>query len=480
MELLIAEEKAITVWTTYFLSSIAKQNWEVSFEANPEPGLSHGFEEIEMPSLDQFAKVDRDFQTPQKLKLSDMLAVDAETLPMPIKRPTNLKTFPVPENKSGKPTDYAAAQRLGIQTVLIEWDRVVEHFDLLFEEIGSLGIGEKKYRAALTQTIMRLQSGVGDANGRALILAARMGQDELASDQGSITVWEAIASMKEEVGNLSKPVATGRQEVLESSQTASDASAGAAVVATDLQALRTKFEVKRIRTSNLGTSFANLGRSYVAMVAKMKQLVADLETKVAGIMQGTFQQSGGAAGGSIPPVQTFGVTWGTGIGPAGGGTGSPTGQEFNELRAKVTAIETESTAMTQAGGLGVGGGSGVGSGGDPGIQIEKILTRLGDMESRVSDESIEMNETVFSSMNDVTVWCVATDVESCGMFWDIFSVLVVMPPKKQTGKERADESYSSHRIETTTFENDLGASMSHTRPAPLYGKNHGTGALAEL
>jgi hypothetical protein len=48
-----------------------------------------------------------------------------------------------------------------------------------------------------------------------------------------------------------------------------------------------------------------------------------------------------------------------------GGTGSPTGQEFSELRAKVAAIETELTAMTQAGGLGVKGGNGVGSGRAP-------------------------------------------------------------------------------------------------------------------
>jgi hypothetical protein len=91
-----------------------------------------------------------------------------------------------------------------------------------------------------------------------------------------------------------------------------------------------------------------------------------------------------------------------------------------------------------------------------------------------------MNGSVLSLVNDVAIWCVSNDVESCGMFWDIFSVLVVMPPKKQTGKERADERFASQRTEMTTFENDLGASMSHIRPAPLYGKNHGTRGLAEL
>jgi hypothetical protein len=65
------------------------------------------------------------------------------------------------------------------------------------------------------------------------------------------------------------------------------------------------------------------------------------------------------------------------------------------------------------------------------------------MESRVSKESIKVDGHVFSSLNDVKLWCVANEVVSCGMFWDLFSALVVMPPKEHTGKDKADETYSS-------------------------------------
>jgi hypothetical protein len=144
IEFIVAQEKAIAVWTTYFLSLVAKQNREVTFGASPMTGDASGAEEIDTPSLDQFAKVDRDFQTPRKLRLSDLLAADADTLPMPLKKPEDIRDFPVPENKSAKPLEYGAAQRLGVQTVLAEWHKVLENFDLLFAEIGSMGVGEKK------------------------------------------------------------------------------------------------------------------------------------------------------------------------------------------------------------------------------------------------------------------------------------------------------------------------------------------------
>jgi hypothetical protein len=70
-------------------------------------------------------------------------------------------------------------------------------------------------------------------------------------------------------------------------------------------------------------------------------------------------------------------------------------------------------------------------------------------------------------------------VPTCGNCWDLFSVLVSMRPKGLSGKERADKQHSSERIKTTIFENNLLASMSHTRPACLYAKG-GIGTLVDL
>ena len=51
-------------------------------------------------------------------------------------------------------------------------------------------------------------------------------------------------------------------------------------------------------------------------------------------------------------------------------------------------------------------------------------------------------------------------VPSMGIFWDAFSALVTMAPKRLTGKERANQQYSSDKINTTTAENELVASNS--------------------
>jgi hypothetical protein len=64
-------------------------------------------------------------------------------------------------------------------------------------------------------------------------------------------------------------------------------------------------------------------------------------------------------------------------------------------------------------------------------------------------------------------------VPSGGVFWDLFSVLVCMKPKQQTRKARADETCSSQRTNLTTLENDLLASMTHTRPEVLFAKKGG-------
>jgi hypothetical protein len=467
VESIVIQEKGIGVWAAYFAGLEAKHERDEFLGSSPNMGSLSGWEEVETPSLDHLSQVARDFRTPKKLKLTDLLSVDAETLPMILVKPEELKRFPLPANPNARPDEYAEAQRIGLATVLSEWHRVSENFEVLFEEFKKFGGGETKYREALTKTIMKLQTGVGEANGRAVILSAKLGSDPVASDHGSITVWEAIRKMQKDISALEVSVESGWKEVRETLAVSKGTAA-------EVKTLGSKVMEMGQRSTNLGLSLQNLGTSYVTVVAQMKASVKALEVKVEGI---ELELGASTVGSAVPPVQTFGVTWGvqTSNG-ASEGVGVQKG-DFETLRKRVNAIEKEVEGKAT---LGAGSEDYVGTGGDVGLQIEQILARIDEMESRVSDESIEMDGHVFSSMNDVKLWCVANDVESCGMFWDLFSSLVVMAPKEQTGKDKADETYSSRRTETTTFENDLGASMSHLRPALLFGKKEGTGKLAEL
>ena len=106
-------------------------------------------------------------------------------------------------------------------------------------------------------------------------------------------------------------------------------------------------------------------------------------------------------------------------------------------------------------------------------KVDKTIQRLGEIEGRVTGESYADGGFVFCSMTEVADWLVAQKVPSGGVFWDLFSVLVCMNPKQQTGKARADETYSSQRTNSTTLENDLLASMTHTRPEILFAKKGG-------
>jgi hypothetical protein len=105
--------------------------------------------------------------------------------------------------------------------------------------------------------------------------------------------------------------------------------------------------------------------------------------------------------------------------------------------------------------------------------IEVLRAKLKEMEGRVTDSSFRLNQYTFSTFYEVRTWCEDHTVATFGIFWDLFSVMVAMKPKYQTGKDMADEKFSSARIKSTPFENDLLASMSHPRPLALFGKKNG-------
>jgi hypothetical protein len=112
-------------------------------------------------------------------------------------------------------------------------------------------------------------------------------------------------------------------------------------------------------------------------------------------------------------------------------------------------------------------------------RIERVLERLGELEGRVTGEAFSMGSYVFCSHMEVAEWIVTKKVPTAGVFWDLFSVLVCMKPKRQTRKDRSDESHSSKRTGSTILENDLEASMTHIRPELLYSKK-GSGEIGRL
>jgi hypothetical protein len=97
----------------------------------------------------------------------------------------------------------------------------------------------------------------------------------------------------------------------------------------------------------------------------------------------------------------------------------------------------------------------------------------------VTDFGFELDDFHFGSKAELRKFVVDEKVPSAGLFWDLFSDMVVMEPKRMTGKEVTDNRYSADRVSTTTLENDLAVSMSHDQPALLFGTTGGQTAPAD-
>jgi hypothetical protein len=75
---------------------------------------------------------------------------------------------------------------------------------------------------------------------------------------------------------------------------------------------------------------------------------------------------------------------------------------------------------------------------EPQIQAKSradILQKLSDLEGRISDDSFQLGGYTFSSEPELADWCKKEGVVSCGMFWDLFSAMVVMIHKQQVKTE---------------------------------------------
>eukprot|EP00978_Attheya_sp_CCMP212_P029238 scaffold103340_cov27-Attheya_sp.AAC.3 len=130
-----------------------------------------------------------------------------------------------------------------------------------------------------------------------------------------------------------------------------------------------------------------------------------------------------------------------------GSTNQKVGREqFDEIKRAVNKLEQQ---------VKIGSGNS-GSSTFFQVQLDQLLDNIMILEGRVIDESVQSLMTMHL-------------VETAGWFWDIFSVLVVMKPKQLSGKDRVDEQYFSLRVQSTPFENDLTALMTHEKPKLQYG-----------
>jgi hypothetical protein len=428
---LLGKEKAFVEWSAYFGGLQAKR----LLEQSPSSGGSmEAWEKIETPILEAFSQANRSLKTPKRLRLGSLLAVDVETLPMPEERQEHFSTL---EAFAVDVEDDFLDSKIqnGLRTVFAEWNRLESMFHMIHLRFNGTATGEQKYREAVQKTMLEMQGSIREADARIQVLHAAIGQDLEASEEDTISVWEAIGAVKK-----------GLDEVTGSS----DSNAEFLIQA-------------RNSLPGLIDNLAKLSSHYMTNMPIINQALATSRNRIAILESGTRQQT-----------DMFGLN------VASASSGEDHGAAIQHVRSalelEIAGLRTSVATLSQE-----GGGFGAAAGGRPDLDVltTEIVERLGSLEARSSGEGFASGDHVFNSVTSVSEWLVAERVPNAGCFWDLFSVLACMSPKRQRGKEKADETYSAKRINSTQLDNDLLAAMTHERPDVLYAKRVG-GELGAL
>jgi hypothetical protein len=83
--------------------------------------------------------------------------------------------------------------------------------------------------------------------------------------------------------------------------------------------------------------------------------------------------------------------------------------------------------------------------------LEVLEARLDDLEANRGGTVYATHKFKFTSQHDVERFIEDKRVESCGTYWDLFSILVRMGGKKQSGHQLGQTTFAASRIQMTTL-----------------------------
>jgi hypothetical protein len=87
--------------------------------------------------------------------------------------------------------------------------------------------------------------------------------------------------------------------------------------------------------------------------------------------------------------------------------------------------------------------------------LEILESRMTKIESYRGGVIYSSHKFKLSSQHDVERFIDNKKVESCGVYWDLFSVLVRMGGKKQSGQQLGQSTFTATRVQMTTLELDF-------------------------
>jgi hypothetical protein len=442
---MMGRDLSLEVWTAHFDSLKAEAAGALKRSSLSSYGTTSPWEEVEIPSLDSLQAASDSFKTPKKLRLGPVLAPD--TLPvMNAPRGSYYSQVAPLDIDDEDDVERSKIQR-ALQTIMSEWNQLNASFELIHLEFEKAGLTETRYRNTIAETLGDLQEAIRGTDNKMQLLGAGLGETITDSDEGPMSVWEAIRQLRSK-NKTGKGVADGHNLYLE--------------------------QLKN-QLPNWGITLDNLAKSYQTNLPKIGTNLSALGSRILSLESKSQAPQGN--------TNSF-LSFGNALGGMSAEKDSVTQTEFDQAKQEIQDAFTEvkkAIELLQAGGgpaMSVNAST-TSSPVDLQEKVNKALKRLGEIEGRATGESFSLHGLTFCSRSEVADWLEKHQVPSCGFFWDLFSVMVSMKPKRHTGKDRSDENYSAKRTNSTTLENDLGAAMTHMRPEALYAKR-GHGDLERL
>eukprot|EP00978_Attheya_sp_CCMP212_P027801 scaffold94026_cov53-Attheya_sp.AAC.5 len=433
---LLSMKKSSEILTVYFTNMAGQLKDKFlgeQMDSNlSSPGL---WTPVELVDVELMEEARRSMQSPSKLKMGPLLAEMAATAPMG--SPKLEPSAPISLDHTGK--GILDESSLGI--VLMGWNNLLGNVGKLSEEMSIQNKNERIYQEAISTSLSKIQASVNLSDVKIQLLIARIGEVPKGDDK-SVSLREAISEVQESNNKVTKEINKGQLGLGTQGSRISTAednmktlplyeSPGTLKVLQEAhESTVLTIDVKLITSGTI----ANNPNEFDDIMdtsprdGEMSASLQELQEKVAHLTRSTNQKVGR--------------------------------EQFEELKRDVNKLEQR-----------VKSGSGnSGSSTFFQVQLDQLLDKIMILEGRVIDESVKLDDYAFGSFSDFkTVFVEVEQVEMAGWFWDIFSILVVMKPKQLSGKDRADEQYSSLRVQSTPFENDLAASMTHEKPKLLYG-----------
>jgi hypothetical protein len=312
------KSKPLVEWSAYFEGLRARK---ASKDSSPSGLLVDSWEKLETPVLEAYSLAHKSLKTPKWLRMGSLMAIDLETVPMPMERSDSFSAVTnfLDTDVDGKALDDKI--QAGLRTIFAEWNRLEARFSLIHSKFNDTSTGEQRYRQAVQKTMLEMQNSVRDADTRIQVLHAAIGRDLEALENETLCVWEAIGlltkGLKEVTGDVRADASFLTQTrntlptVIENlAKLQSHYSINMPLINKSLKSSRNRLTALENKAGpNLGASVAfdvDAGTDYSAEIGQVK---ADLEASIDAVRRNVSQISSGGRGARgpqpLPPLEAL-------------------------------------------------------------------------------------------------------------------------------------------------------------------------------